>query len=80
LTSRRVQIATLAARDRIAAAFSTRDAVAAGGLMGYGTNPADHSRQVDVYAGKILNGTKPADLPVVQPLCSSRAPSTRSRC
>ena len=67
LTSRRVQIATLAARDRIPAAYSIRDFVAAGGLMSYGTDIAERYRQTGVYAGKILNGIKPADLPVVQP-------------
>jgi putative ABC transport system substrate-binding protein len=67
LTSRRVQIATLAARDRIPAAFSTRDAVAAGGLMSYGTDITDSIWQVGVYTGNILKGAKPADLPVVQP-------------
>jgi putative ABC transport system substrate-binding protein len=65
--SRRVQIATLAARDRIAATYPNRDFVIAGGLMSYGTNSADRFRQVGVYTGKILNGTKPADLPVVRP-------------
>jgi putative tryptophan/tyrosine transport system substrate-binding protein len=64
--SRRVQFATLAARDRIPAAYSIRDHVAAGGLMSYGTDVADRFRQTGVYTGKILNGTKPADLPVVQ--------------
>ena len=66
LTSRRVQIATLAARDRIPAAYSTRDAVAAGGLMSYGADLAAMYRQVGVYSGNILKGAKPADLPVVQ--------------
>jgi putative ABC transport system substrate-binding protein len=64
--SRRVQIATLAARDRIPAAYTDRDTVAAGGLMSYGTNTADTFRQIGVYAGNILKGVKPADLPVVQ--------------
>jgi putative ABC transport system substrate-binding protein len=64
--SRRVQIATLAARDRIPAAYATRDEVVAGGLMSYGTDGADRFRQVGVYAGNILKGAKPADLPVVQ--------------
>jgi putative ABC transport system substrate-binding protein len=64
--SRRVQITTLAARERIAAAYSTRDYVAAGGLMSYGTDLADRFRQIGVYIGKILKGAKPADLPVVQ--------------
>jgi putative tryptophan/tyrosine transport system substrate-binding protein len=64
--SRRVQIATLAARDRIPAVYVDREEVAAGGLMSYGTQNADRWRQTGVYTGKILNGTKPADLPVVQ--------------
>jgi putative tryptophan/tyrosine transport system substrate-binding protein len=65
-TSRRVQIATLAARDRIPAAYSTRYAVAAGGLMSYATDVGSAARQVGVYTGSILKGAKPADLPVVQ--------------
>jgi putative ABC transport system substrate-binding protein len=64
--SRRVQITTLAARERIAAAYSFRDYVAAGGLMSYGAEGSDRVRQIGVYIGKILNGAKPADLPVVQ--------------
>jgi putative tryptophan/tyrosine transport system substrate-binding protein len=64
--SRRVQITTLAERGRIAAAYGSRDFVVAGGLMGYGTDNADRFRQIGVYTGKILNGAKPADLPVVQ--------------
>jgi putative ABC transport system substrate-binding protein len=64
--SRRVQIITLAARDRIPAAYSGRDNVAAGGLMSYATDYAETLRQVGVYTGKILKGAKPADLPVVQ--------------
>jgi putative tryptophan/tyrosine transport system substrate-binding protein len=65
--SARVQIATLAARGRIAAVYTNRDYVVAGGLMSYGTNTADRFRQAGVYTGKILNGAKPADLPVLQP-------------
>jgi putative ABC transport system substrate-binding protein len=65
--SRRVQFATLAARNKIPAAYANRDFVAAGGLMSYGTNVADRFRQSGVYTGKILNGAKPADLPVLQP-------------
>ena len=66
LTSRRVQIVSLAAHDRIPAAYSQRVSAEAGGLMSYGTDPVDSFRQVGVYAGKILKGAKPADLPVVQ--------------
>ena len=65
-TSRRVQFATLTARDRIPAAYANRDFVAAGGLMSYGTDLADMFRQVGVYTGNILKGAKPADLPVLQ--------------
>jgi putative tryptophan/tyrosine transport system substrate-binding protein len=64
--SRRVQIATLTARERIPAAYGDRDSVAAGGLMSYGTDRADMLRQVGAYSGSILKGAKPADLPVVQ--------------
>jgi ABC-type uncharacterized transport system substrate-binding protein len=63
---RRMQFATLAAHDRIPAAYGVREFAAAGGLMSYGTNIADAIRQVGVYTGRILRGAKPADLPVVQ--------------
>jgi putative ABC transport system substrate-binding protein len=64
--SRRVQLAILAARDKIPAAYSQRDFAEAGGLMSYGTNITDSFRQAGVYAGKILGGAKPAELPVTQ--------------
>jgi len=64
--SRRVQLAILAARDKIPAAYSQRDFAEAGGLMSYGTNIADSFRQAGIYAGKILSGAKPAELPVIQ--------------
>jgi len=65
-TSRRVQLVTLTARDRIPAAYAVRDFVAAGGLMSYGTDIVDMFRQVGVYTGNILKGAKPAELPVLQ--------------
>ena len=65
-TTRRTQLVTLTARDRIPAAYADRATVAAGGLMSYGTDNADGFRQLGVYTGKILTGAKPADLPVVQ--------------
>jgi putative ABC transport system substrate-binding protein len=66
LASRRVQISNLAARVRIPVASATRADAAAGELMSYGTNSADRFRQVGVYTGSILQGAKPAELPVVQ--------------
>src|SRR5215471_16239126 len=63
---RRVQFVTLAARNGIPANYSSRDYPEVGGLMSYDTDNSDSVRQVGVYAGKILNGAKPADLPVIQ--------------
>jgi putative ABC transport system substrate-binding protein len=64
--SRRDQFSDLAARDRVPATYDNSGFVAAGGLMSYGTDVVDMYRQVGIYAGTILKGTKPADLPVLQ--------------
>jgi ABC-type uncharacterized transport system substrate-binding protein len=65
-TSRRVQFVTLAAHHRIPASYASREAVEAGGLMGYDADRAGMYRQVGAYTGQILKGAKPADLPVLQ--------------
>ena len=64
--ARRVQLALLAGRHGVPAILSDREYAEAGGLMTYGSNIVDVYRQVGVYAGRILKGAKPADLPVVQ--------------
>jgi putative tryptophan/tyrosine transport system substrate-binding protein len=64
--SRRGQLATLAARDRLPTIGGSRETAEAGFLMVYGASTADMFRQVAVYAGNIVNGAKPADLPVLQ--------------
>jgi putative tryptophan/tyrosine transport system substrate-binding protein len=65
--SRRDQVVTVVAHHAVPAIYQFREFAAAGGLMSYGTNLADAYRQVGVYAGRILRGEKPGDLPVVQP-------------
>jgi putative tryptophan/tyrosine transport system substrate-binding protein len=64
--SRRVQLALLAAFHRMPTTFGLREYAEAGGLMSYGPNIGDAFRQLGAYAGRILKGAKPADLPVVQ--------------
>ena len=64
--SRRVQLANLAARHLVPSTFAQREIAEAGGLMSYGASVPDAWRQVGVYAGRILKGAKPSDLPVVQ--------------
>jgi putative ABC transport system substrate-binding protein len=64
--SRRVQLTTLATRHALPAVYNLRAYAEAGGLMSYGTNLTEAYGRVGVYTGRILKGTKPADLPVVQ--------------
>jgi putative ABC transport system substrate-binding protein len=66
-SARLEQIAELAARYAVPTMYSLREFVVAGGLISYGASLVDAYRQVGVYVGKILGGTKPTDLPVVQP-------------
>jgi putative ABC transport system substrate-binding protein len=65
-TSRRVQLALLAARYQVPAIYAGRQIAEAGGLISYGASLSDAFRQVGDYAGRILKGAKPAELPVVQ--------------
>src|SRR5262249_13208649 len=60
------QIAALAAHAKVPAAYQQRENVEAGGLMSYGTDFADMYRQVGAYAGSVLKGAKPSEMPVQQ--------------
>jgi putative ABC transport system substrate-binding protein len=65
--SRRIQLVQLVARHALPATYPVRDFAETGGLMSYGTNTADAWHQTGVYTGRILKGTTPAELPVLQP-------------
>jgi putative ABC transport system substrate-binding protein len=63
----RVELATLAARNAVPTMYFDRALAHAGGLMSYGANALDQFRLVGVYAGRVLKGEKPADMPVLRP-------------
>src|SRR5271163_1212574 len=65
-SSRRMEILALAAQHRVPALYFERDYADVGGLMSYGANNLDQYRQLGIYAGRILNGKKPGDLPVMK--------------
>jgi putative ABC transport system substrate-binding protein len=64
--TRKEQLATLSVRHRVPTVHQYREFAVAGGVMSYGTDTSDLSRQVGIYAGRILKGEKPADMPVQQ--------------
>jgi putative ABC transport system substrate-binding protein len=68
LFSERRRIVALVAKSRLPSMFNNRESVELGGLISYGTNLADLNRRAATYVDKILQGAKPADLPVEQPI------------
>jgi putative ABC transport system substrate-binding protein len=66
-TNRLVQLATLAARHSMPTIYSLREFAEVGGLMTYGSNFTDLFRQTGNYTGRVLNGEKPAEMPILQP-------------